>query len=300
MNFAFIDRQSQWPKAAACQALSVSRSGYYAWSGRRSSDEPSPRHKRHRQLVEQVRLSFLRSRQRYGAPRVAADLAGRGTKVCVNTVAKILRECGLSARPRRRRFVPRTTDSNHGYGVAPNRLKRCFKIDGINRVWAGDISYIRTKEGWLYLATLMDLFSRRIVGWATAHKVDARLACAALQMAVDRRRPAPGLTCHSDRGKQYAGRAYQQLLLKHGLLCSMSRRGDCYDNAPSESFFATLKGELEVDDFQTRAAAKTAIFEYIEVFYNRKRLHGALGQQSPEQFEAAQRHSPKPAPAQRG
>jgi transposase InsO family protein len=300
MSFAFIDRQDQWAKAAACGALSVSRSGYYAWSVRRGGDRPSPRQKRHQQLVEQVRLSFLRSRQRYGAPRITADLISRGTKVCVNTVAKILRECGLSAKPRRR-FVPRTTDSDHGYGIAPNRLARCFKVDRIDRVWAGDISYIRTEEGWLYLATLMDLFSRRIVGWATHHRIGSELTCRALQMAIDQRRPAPGLICHSDRGRQYACRAYQQLLLKHHLLSSMSRRGDCYDNAPSESFFATLKGELEIDaDQMTRARAESAIFEYIEVFYNRKRLHSALGQMSPEEFEAAQRHSPKPAPAQRG
>ena len=169
-----------------------------------------------------------------------------------------------------------------------------------DRVWAGDISYIRTEEGWLYLATLMDLFSRRIVGWASGEKISSALTCGALQMAIDQRRPTPGLICHSDRGVQYACRVYQQLLLKHGLLSSMSRRGDCYDNAPSESFFATLKGELEVDHYPTRAAATTAIFEYIEVFYNRKRLHSALGQMSPEQFEATRRHSPKTAPAQSG
>ena len=303
MRFAFIDRHgkgNRWPRSAACAVLSVSRSGYYAWSSRQSSDRDSPRQMRHQQLIEQVRLSFLRWRQRYGAPRIAADLNSRGTKVCVNTVAKILRECGLSAKPRRRRFVPRTTDSNHGYGIAPDRLRRCFTIDRINRVWAGDISYIRTAEGWLYLATLMDLFSWRIVGWAMYRQINSELTCAALRMAIDARRPAPGLICHSDRGRQYACRAYQQLLLEHGLLSSMSRRGDCYDNAPSESFFATLKGELEIDNYKTRAQAKTAIFEFIEVFYNRKRLHSALGHVSPEQFEAAQRHSPKPAPAQSG
>lgn len=303
MRFAFIDRQREGSKQMTCLELSVSRSGFYAWSDRQHSGEASARQKRHQQLVEQVRLSFLRSRQRYGAPRIAADLLARGTKVCINTVAKILREIGLCAKPRRR-FVPRTTDSNHGYGIAPNRLKRCFTIDRMNRVWSGDISYIRTEEGWLYLATLMDLCSRRIVGWATHQKISSELTCSALRMAIDVRlggRPAPaGLICHSDRGSQYACHAYQQLLLSHGLLCSMSRRGDCYDNAPSESFFATLKGELEIDTYPTRAQAKTAIFEFIEVFYNRKRLHSALGNRSPEQFEATQRDSPNPAPAQRG
>jgi transposase InsO family protein len=146
MRFAFIDQENSWTKDTACKTLSVSRSGFYAWSNRRQNGEASPRQQRHQQLVEQVRLSFLRSRQRYGAPRIAADLLRRGTGVCINTVAKILREIGLSAKPRRR-FVPRTTDSHHGFGVAPNRLKRCFTIDRINRVWTGDISHIRTEEG---------------------------------------------------------------------------------------------------------------------------------------------------------
>lgn len=296
MKFAFIDGQNkpeQWVTTKACQVLEVSRSGYYAWSSRHDeSAEPSARLKRHQELVEQVRLSFLRSRQRYGAPRIRADLARRGIAVCVNTVAKIMRESGLAAK-RRRRFVPRTTDSNHNGPIAPNRLKRQFKIKQINRVWAGDISYIPSEEGFLYLATLMDLCSRYIVGWAMSDRNNSQMTCAALNMAIKRRRPAPGLICHSDRGSQYACHAYQRLLKEHGLLCSMSRRGDCYDNAPKESFFATLKGELEIEKFATRKQAQSEIFQFIEVFYNRKRLHSSLGYQSPEQFEAARCAVPK-------
>jgi len=296
MRFALIDeqkKQDQWPAATACRELAVSRSGYYAFTSRhKKSAGPSVRQQRHRQLIEQVRLSFLRSRQRYGAPRITADLRRRGIAVCLNTVAKIMRECGLAARPRRR-ALPRTTDSNHRCRVAPDRLQRQFVIDRINRVWLGDISYIRSEEGWLYLATVMDLCSRRIVGWAMNDRISSELTCAALRMAIELRRPEPGLICHSDRGSQYACAAYRQLLTRHGLVCSMSRRGNCWDNAPKESFFATLKGELNVDEFKTRKQAQTELFEYIEVFYNRKRLHSALGNQSPETFEATHHAVPK-------
>jgi transposase InsO family protein len=283
----------------ACEVLSVSRSGSYAFSCRQKRSGP-PREVRHLQLSEQVQRSFVRSRGRYGAPRITEELSKKGTRVSHNTVAKILKECGLFAKPRRR-FVPHTTDSNHNYRIAPNRLKRRFKVDRLDTVWAGDITYIRTAEGWLYLATLMDLFSRKIVGWAMSDKNDSELTCSALNMAIQARAPAPGLICHSDRGSQYACRAYQKLLKKNRILCSMSRRGDCYDNAPAESLFATIKGELlNADEFESHRQAKTEIFEYIEVFYNRKRLHSALGYQSPEQFEATHRAVPKRAPTKSG
>lgn len=303
MIFAFIAQQIKLDEATtvtACRELCVSRSGYYAFASRRKkSAQPSAREKRHQRLVQEVRLSFLRSRGRYGAPRIARDLKGRGVEVCVNTVAKILRETELSAKPRRR-FVPRTTDSKHNCRCAPNRLKQQFTVEQINRVWLGDISYIPSKEGWLYLATVMDLCSRCVVGWAMASRITSELTCAALSMAIERRKPEPGLICHSDRGSQYACRDYRQLLTRHSLLCSMSRRGNCYDNAPQESFFATLKTELEIDHFKTRQEAESAIFQFIEVFYNRKRLHSALGYQSPESFEATLSAVPKRAPAQRG
>jgi putative transposase len=303
MRFVFIAEQKRLEESmttTACRELQVSRSGYYAWQRRHAtSAEPSARHKRHQELIEQVRLSFLRSRQRYGAPKITEDLKRRGIAVCLNTVAKIMRECDLAAR-RRRRFVPRTTDSSHNCRCAPNRVERRFTIEQINKIWLGDITYIPSEQGWLFLATLMDLCSRYIVGWAMSDRINAELTCSALNMAIEARRPEPGLICHSDRGSQYACRAYQQLLKKHGLLCSMSRRGNCYDNAPQESFFATLKGELEIDQFKTRDEAKGTIFEFIEVFYNRKRIHSALGYQSPESFEAAQAAVPKHAPAQSG
>lgn len=248
MRFAFIAEQSKLEETTAttaCRELEVSRSGYYAFAARqKKSAEPSARQKRRQELIEQVRLSFLRSRQRYGAPRITADLKSRGVTVCLNTVAKILHEMGLSARARRR-FVPRTTDSQHNCRCAPNRLQRRFAIDQIDRVWLGDISYIPSEEGWLYLATVMDLCSRYLVGWAMSDRINSQLTCDALKMAIARRQPAPGLICHSDRGRQYACRDYRQLLTAHGLLCSMSRRGDCYDNAPQESFFAILKKEVD-------------------------------------------------------
>jgi putative transposase len=301
VRFAWVQQhrdESCCPATIACDVLEVTRSGYYAWTTRRP--QSSPRRQRHEQLVQQVRLSYLRSHGRYGAPKIATDLKRRGVAVCLNTVAKILRECGLRARPRRR-FVPRTTDSSHPHPIAPNRLDRCFAVGRANAVWVGDISYIRTGQGWLYLATLMDLFSRKIVGWAMADHLRSALTCEALTMAIRRRRPAPGLICHSDRGVQYACRDYQQLLTRYGLLCSMSRRGDCYDNAPAESFFATLKGELiNINDYATPQEARAAVFEFIEVFYNRKRMHSALGYLSPESFEATHRAVPKPAPTDRG
>jgi putative transposase len=301
MTFAWIQKNRPlWPTSTQCRMLRVTRAGYYAWSRRQASGNPSPRLRRHRLLSEQVRLSYLRSRGTYGAPRIAAQLKQQGIAVCINTVAKILREYGLRVK-RRKRFVPRTTNSAHGQPVAPNRLDRSFAAQRPNVIWVADISYIATDEGWLYLATLMDLFSRRIVGWQMADHLKSELTCDALHMAIKRRAPAQGLICHSDRGVQYASRDYRRLLDRHGLICSMSRRGDCYDNAPAESFFATLKGELgERAGYRTRQAARTAIFEFIEVFYNKKRLHSALGYKSPEQFEAAYRVFQNPAPTKSG
>lgn len=301
MTFAWIQKnRSLGPTSTRCQVLQVTRSGYYAWSKRQASGKPSPRRERHHLLREQVRLSYLRSRGTYGAPRIAAQLKEQGIAVCMNTVAKILRECGLRA-TRKKRFVPRTTQSVHGQPVAPNLLDRCFATRRPDAVWVADISYVATDEGWLYLATLMDLFSRKIVGWQMAEHLKSELTCDALRMAIKRRAPARGLICHSDRGVQYACREYRQLLQRHGLISSMSRRGDCYDNAPAESFFATLKGEgMSAEGYRTRQEAKTAIFEFIETFYNKKRLHSALGYKSPEQFEAAYRVFQNPAPTQNG
>lgn len=301
MTFSWIqNNRPLWPTSTQCQVLQVTRAGYYAWSKRKASGKPSPQRERHHQLIRQVRLSYVRSRGRYGAPRIAEELNEQGITVCTNTVAKILRECQLRAK-RKRRFVPRTTDSSHGHPVAPNLLDRSFAAKHPDAIWVADISYIPTEQGWLYLAMVMDLFSRKIIGWQMTDHLKAELTCDALRMAIKRRAPASGLICHSDRGVQYACRDYRRLLERHGLLCSMSRRGDCYDNAPAESFFATLKGELTgTERYRTRQEAKTAIFEFIEVFYNKKRLHSALGYKSPEQFEAAYREFQNPAPTENG
>lgn len=301
MTFAWIQNHRQlWPAALQCRVLEVTRAGYYAWSSRRKEEKTSTRQKRHEELTEQIRLSFVRSRGTYGAPRIAAQLRDKGIAACINTVAKVLRECGLRAR-RRKRFIPRTTDSSHHYPAAPNLLDRSFTTPRPNAAWVADISYIPTGEGWLYLATLMDLFSRKIVGWQMADHLRSELVCDALRMAIRRRSPNAGLICHSDRGVQYACRNYRQLLEQHGAICSMSRRGDCYDNAAAESFFATLKGELTIGEYyKTQEQARGAIFEFIEVFYNRNRLHSGLGYKSPEAFEAAYEMSQNRAPTKSG
>jgi putative transposase len=310
VRFKWIDQhrhQERWPAAAMCQVLGVSRSGYSAWSARQSCGNcdgaVSRRQMRHQELTRQVRLTYLRSRGTYGAPRITAQLKDAGVAICVNTTAKILRECALVPQ-RRRRFVPRTTNSAHRHPIAPNLLNRAFVAKRPDLAWLCDISYVHTAQGWLYLATVMDLCTRRIVGWGMADHLRAQLTCSALQMAIRRRRPQPGLIHHSDRGVQYACREYQQLLRRCGLIPSMSRRGDCYDNAPAESFFATLKRELLDGErhatYPTREDAKSAIFQFIETFYNRRRLHSSLGYKSPEQFEAQLSVSTKPAPTERG
>lgn len=265
-----------------CRTLKVTRSGYYAWQGR----VPGRTARRREQLVEQIRRVHADSRQRYGSPRVHRELRARGVRCCENTVAKLMRENGLKARTPHR-FRPVTTDSHHDHAVAPNRLDRQFRVHTVNRVWTADITYIPTAQGWLYLAVVMDLASRRIVGWATADHLRASLTRRALQMALHRRRPPAGLLHHSDRGVQYAAGEYQALLRRHQLIPSMSRRGNCYDNAPTESFIGSLKTELvHTADFASRNDATRAIFQYLEVFYNRVRRHSSLGYQTPAEFEA--------------
>lgn len=270
-----------WPLPVMCRALMVSRSGYYAWQAR----QPSARFHRRTALRTAIRQAHDDSRKTYGSPRVTAALKKGGVSCCVNTVAKIMRENGLAARVKRR--FKATTDSSHNLPTAPNRLDRCFEQSRPNAAWASDITFIATQEGWLYLATEMDLYSRRIVGWALSDRITADLVSAALQMAIAGRRPPSGLLHHSDRGCQYASGSFRAMLSKHGLICSMSRGGNAYDNAPMESFFSTLKRELIHEaNYATRNQARTAVFEYIEVFYNRQRLHSALGYQSPADFEA--------------
>ena len=284
MKFAFIKANLQsFAIRTVCEVLEVSVSGYYAWLKR-----PENRHVvRRRELADKIKVVYQNNRSVYGSPRVYNKLKAQGEAVCQNTVARVMREHQI--RPRTRpRFIPRTTDSNHQQPVAPNRLDRQFKAELPNQKWVVDITYIPTDQGWLYLAGVMDLCSRKIVGWSMAEHMKTDLVHDALTMAIARRGPHPGLLHHSDRGVQYASDAYQHLLGLHGMESSMSAKGDCWDNACAESFWATLKKELiHHERYATRDEARQSIFEYIEVFYNRQRLHSSLGYKSPEAFEAS-------------
>jgi len=264
-----------------CRQLAVSPSGFYAFDKRQLSQ--------HGQadvaLAQRIEVIHQGSRGRYGSPRVHAVLTGQGVGISRKRVARLMQEGGLRARsPRRFR---KTTDSNHPFPIADNVLERCFEVDAPNTAWAGDITYIHTREGWLYLAVLLDLYSRLVVGWAMRDDMERQLCLDALTMGLNGRRPGRGLLHHTDRGSQYASHDYRAVLDANGMVCSMSGKGDCWDNAVAESFFKTLKTEL-VDgaDFATRAEARRAIFEFIEVWYNRQRLHSTLGYKSPTAYEA--------------
>lgn len=284
MKFAFIrEHQGQFPVGATCRVLEVSTSGFYRWR-----QEPvGKRQQRHQALAAQIRQVHEANRGVYGSPRVQRALGQEGCHVCRNTVAKVMKEQGIQARTYRR-FRIRTTDSAHEHPVADNVLDRGFTAPGLNQVWLTDITYVATDEGWLYLAGVMDLCSRKIIGWSMARHLRADLVCDALNMALRSRRPGAGLLHHSDRGVQYACQEYRQLLQRHDITASMSGPGNCYDNAPQESFWGKLKTELVyLEHFATHAQARAAIFDYIECFYNRTRLHSSLGYVSPERFEAA-------------
>lgn len=283
MRFAFIDaKKARFPISDLCRVLQVQRSGYYAWRER----EESARVTNDRLLAVEVAALFAESKKRYGSPRVHRELRKRGRRVCRHRVARLMREQRLRARARRK-FV-RTTQSNPGLPTPPNLLERSFTAEAPNRVWVGDVTYLPTREGFLYLAVLLDLYSRRVVGWATSEHNDEALTLAALRVALDLRQPAPGLVHHSDRGTTYASGAYQDELAKHELVCSMSRKGDCWDNAVVESFFSTLDIECENGDmFASRAAARREVTEYILGFYNPTRLHSTLGYRSPMEYERA-------------
>ncbi len=282
MRYALIDQhRKEWRLPFACEAMAVSVSGYYRW--RR---HPGRFGRCHRVVRPAIHAAYAASRQTYGSPRVHAAIQAQGVKCCVNTVAKIMREDGLCAR--RRRPFKATTNSSHSRPVAENLLARRFERNGPNQVWVSDITFIHTEEGWLYLATTLDLYARRIVGWSMRERMTSELVIDALQMAVAQRNPPAGLMHHSDRGSQYASGAFQEMLAAHGMVCSMSRQGEVYDNAVMESFYATLKRELVSDGtYATRDEARKAIFEWIEVFYNRQRLHSSLGYRSPADYEAA-------------
>jgi len=285
VKFAFIRNElsGTYPVDVACDVLEVSRSGYYAWRDR----PDGARAKRREQLAAKVRSVHEANRRVYGSPRVCAALRASGEVVCENTVAKVMRQQQIRARTSRK-FVPRTTDSRHANPVAANVLDRQFDADLPDRKWAADITYVPTDQGWLYLAGVIDLCSRKIVGWSMADHLRSDLVADALSMALARRSPGGGLLHHSDRGVQYASDDYQHLLQTHNIASSMSGKGDCWDNAVMESFWGTLKTELvNHEHYATRGQAHASIFEYIEVFYNRHRLHSSLGFVSPEQFEAS-------------
>jgi transposase InsO family protein len=284
VRFAFVKAHRQrWPVASMCRVLQVSRSGFFAWLKR----PPSPRQRRQQELIEKIKAAHQQNRELYGSPRVHRALLIDGQSVSRNTVAKRMRQAKIRAKTKRK-FVPRTTDSAHRQPVAGNLLNRDFTAAGPDRKWVADITSVPTQQGWLYVAAVLDLFSRRIVGWSMADHLQTDLVRDALQMALQQRCPAAGLLHHSDRGVQYASEDYQHLLADHGIQVSMSGKGDCWDNAVMESFWATLKTELiHQKQYATRPEAKLSIFEYIEGFYNRKRLHSSLDYVSPEAFEAA-------------
>jgi transposase InsO family protein len=281
VTFSFIDEhRGQWPVRLLCDALGVSAAGYYAWRDRPAG----ARQQRQDALLVEIRAIHAEFKARYGSPRIHAELVARGRPCCVNTVAKAMRDNGIAAKTAKKYRC--TTDSSHDLPVAENLLDRQFDPASPNEAWVADITYIPTREGWLYLAAVEDLYSRRVVGWSMAEHLGSRLVVDALALAVERRLPGAGLLAHSDRGSQYASDHYQALLARHGIMCSMSRRADCWDNAPMESFFASLKKELiHGADFATRAEARAAIVEYIEVFYNTRRRHSSLGYVSPAEYE---------------
>jgi len=264
-----------------CRGLSVSPSWFHAW--RAAAPDRAARRAAQDTMAARIRTIFEDSRARYGAPRLHAELVARGERIARKTAARLMKQNGIRP-PRRGRRVPRTTDSRHDLGIAPNLLARNFKVGTPDTVWLADISCVPTDEGWLYLAAVKDLATMEIVGWSMSERLKGSLAVDAMRMALQNRRPTPGLICHSDRGVQYACGDYRRLLKAHAALASMSGKGNCLDNAPMESFFGSLKTELvHRTRFASRREAKAALFEYIAIFYNRRRRHSSIGYRTPEQ-----------------
>ena len=281
MKYAYIQRHARTVSVATlCRVLGVSRSGYYSWWRRPESQ----RQQADRQLLIHLRAIHAQSRQHYGIVKAWKALNQAGIACGRDRVARLRRAHGMYAR-RRQRFVV-TTRSKHRYWIAPNRLDRNFTVAAPNRAWVGDVTFIATRAGWLYLSVLLDLYSRKVVGWSMSNSNNGQLVQDSLAMAVEQRRPEPGLIHHTDRGSTYAMQSYRETLAQHGMVSSMSRTRDCWDNAVAESFFANLKNELIYwRNFKHQDEARSAIFDYIEIFYNRQRLHQTLNYQSPEQFE---------------
>ena len=283
MRYRFIDTHKKaWPVNLMCGVLDVSRSGFYHWRTR----VPSQQERSTRELDSRIRELSACHKQRYGAPRITDDLHDEGIACSENRIARRMRVLGLKAIQAKKFKV--TTDSNHSKLVAPDLIEQDFTAEAPNEKWVSDISYVWTDEGWLYLAVVMDLYSRAIVGWSMNRRMTQQLVCDALTMALFRRHFPKGTIIHSDRGSQYCSKRYQRLIINNGLRCSMGRRANCYDNAAMESFFHTLKVELvHRERYMTRRTAKSKIFEYIETYYNRQRKHSAIGYKIPMQFEQA-------------
>jgi putative transposase len=278
---AIQEHDRRYPIRLMCRTLAVSPAGYYAWRSRPESHRAVSA----RTLLSAIRVIHQESRETYGSPSIWDALLKQGHCVGEHRVARLMRQAGLRAKTVKQWRA--TTQSQHRFPVAANTLDRQFTVESPNRVWAGDLTYVWTTEGWLYLAVILDLYSRRVIGWAMGHRLTVDLAERALMMALANRRPRAGLLHHSDRGSQYAATSYQQLLATHGVTVSMSRKGNCWDNACIESFFGTLKRELVYHrHYATRDDATRDIFEYIEVFYNRQRRHSTLGYHSPAEYEA--------------
>ena len=264
-----------------CRVFGVSSSAYYEWER-----EPQSNHERRdEELSKAIDEIFTNKKSRYGAPRITKELVNNDVAVSQKRVARLMQTKGLRAKGKRK--FKHTTDSNHSLPVAPNLLNQQFEVPEPNKVWVSDITYIQTLEGWSYLATVIDLYSRKVVGWSYSDRMTSTLVCDALDTAVRQRHPKPGLIFHSDRGSQYASRAFRRRLWRYRIIQSMSAKGNCYDNAVAESFFATLKKELVCGEvYRTRAEAREAIFEYIEVFYNRRRMHSLINYMTPDEYES--------------
>lgn len=281
MKYQFISEyRPAFPVKKMCLILEVSRGGYYKWEQR----EPSKRKKENKMLLDKIKGIHKKTKKRYGSPRITQELRKEGLLCGKNRVADLMRKNNIQAKAKKK--FKATTNSKHNYPIAPNLLEQQFIAQGPNKVWASDITYIWTREGWLYLAAILDIWSRKIVGWAMGERQTKELVIGALKQAIGRRPVKKGIIHHSDRGSQYASTEYSKMLKKHGFQQSMSKKGDCYDNAIMETFFHTLKTELIYwEHYKTRSEAKKSIFEYIEMFYNRERLHSSLDYNSPEDYE---------------
>ena len=286
MKYAFVEQnQCDVPVARQCRWLGVSTSGYYDWLARKNA--VTAQQQRQAVIDEAVRIAFESRRHRYGSPRLTIDLNESGFAIAENTVAASMRRLGLVAKAGRK--FKATTNSAHTLPIAPNLLEQDFSCSAINQKWCGDITYLWTNEGWMYLATVIDLFSRRVIGWSLNHRMTKQLVCNAMDMAIEARGDVDGAIMHTDRGSQYCSSQFQALLRKNGIRSSMSKKGDCFDNACAESFFHSLKVEaVHGEHFPTRESMRQAVFEYIELDYNPKRHHSAIGNTTPIAYELKQ------------